>query len=594
MNAAVGLTLACLHFLVWCHRRSSWANLFFALTAFGTSGYGMVELWVIQSTTVAEISRALWHLHFPGTIIVIGLVGFIRLHLGVGRLWLAWGAIGLRCLGLGINFFSTPNLNFRSITELRHTTFLGETVSHPIGVPSPYMLFSQLGLALLVVFVLDASVTLWRQGSRRSLWLGGSLSFFVLTGSAQLVLVFWGVLNMPITVSMFFFGIVVVMGYEMSLENLKVGQLSDDLRVSESRMALAVEAVGLGLWSWEASRNEIWASSQWRALLGFSPTEPVDFDRWIARLHPDDRQSVQQTLKQANSREGRYEIQYRVQRPDGGLTWISSYGRVDYDSAGRAVRSRGVSKDITQQKETELEVRRQREELAHFSRVTMLGELSATLAHELNQPLGAILRNAEAAELFLQQGSPDLVELKSILRDIRVDDQRAGEVIRRMRSLLRRHEIERVRVDLNALVTEVSALVRPDAQSRKVQLIVDCAPGDHAVQGDRVHLQQVVLNLLLNALDAVKDVPPETRRVTLRVCRVDRQVEVSVRDTGPGIDSVQFTHLFEAFYTTKPNGMGMGLSISRTIVEAHGGRFHVENAEPVGALFRFVLPPSPA
>ncbi len=466
MNAAVCLTLALLHFLVWCHRRTSWANLFFALTAVGTAGYGLVELWVIQTSTTGELGRALWHLHFPGTVIVIGLVGFIRLHLGAGRLWLAWGAIGARCLALVINIFSTPNINFRAITGVGHISFLGEPVTYPVGVSNPLMIVSQVGLVLLVAFVLDASITVWRRGNRRALWLSSAVSFFAVTGSMQLMLVFWGVVHMPITVSLFFLGSVIVMGYEMSLENLKVGQLSD-------------------------------------------------------------------------------------------------------------------------------EVRRQREELAHFSRVTMLGELSATLAHELNQPLGAILRNAEAAELFLQQRSPDLEEIKTILKDIRLDDLRAGEVIRRMRSLLRRHEIERVRLDLNALVSEVAALVRPDALTRRVLLTVESGPDQSCVLGDRVHLQQVVLNLLLNALDAVKDVAPGEGSVAVRVCHVDRQLEVAVHDNGLGLDPVQFTHLFEPFYTTKPNGMGMGLSISRTIVEAHGGRFHVENNVPAGAIFRFTLPAAP-
>jgi PAS domain S-box-containing protein len=324
--------------------------------------------------------------------------------------------------------------------------------------------------------------------------------------------------------------------------------------------------------------------------LGFSPGELITIERWQERVHPEDRESVMDTLKEAINRKGRYEMQYRLVRPDGQNRWISSYGRVDYNPNGQAVRSLGVSKDITQQKETELEVRRQREELAHFSRVTMLGELSATLAHELNQPLGAILRNAEAAELFLQQTPPDLGEITGILKDIRTDDQRAGEVIRRMRTLLRRHDIERARVDLDGLITEVIALVRPDAHSRRVHLTLESGPGEWWVLGDRVHLQQVVLNLLLNAMDAVKDVDPASRSVVLQGRQLDRQVEISVRDNGAGIAPAQFKHLFEPFYTTKPNGMGMGLSISRTIVEAHGGKFHVENNGSAGAVFRFVLP----
>jgi signal transduction histidine kinase len=234
--------------------------------------------------------------------------------------------------------------------------------------------------------------------------------------------------------------------------------------------------------------------------------------------------------------------------------------------------------------------RKQQAELAHLSRVTMLGELSGSLAHELNQPLGAIMRNAEAAELFLQDPSPDLDEVRAILADIRKDDQRAGEVIDRTRAFMKRREVERRLLDLNLLAGEVATLVRQDAEIRRVRLALETDPALPPVHGDRVQLQQVFLNLLLNAMDALNDNPPTGRRVAVRTRSAGATVEVSVSDNGHGIPADKLPRVFEPFFTTKPSGLGMGLAISRTIITAHGGRITAENNRHGGATFTFTLP----
>ena len=232
----------------------------------------------------------------------------------------------------------------------------------------------------------------------------------------------------------------------------------------------------------------------------------------------------------------------------------------------------------------------QQAEVAHVGRVAVMGELASSLAHELNQPLGAILRNAEAAELFLQTTSPDLEEVRAILADIRSDDQRAGAVIERMRSLMKRRPVESGLIDLSLLAAEAISLVRPDADTRKVRLSFEPVPSLPPVPGDRIQLQQVLLNLLLNALDAVKESASDNRLVTVRLRAEDRHVEVAVSDTGHGIPADKLAHIFEPFFTTKPNGLGMGLPISCRIIEAHGGRLWAENNLGGGATFLFCLP----
>jgi signal transduction histidine kinase len=234
---------------------------------------------------------------------------------------------------------------------------------------------------------------------------------------------------------------------------------------------------------------------------------------------------------------------------------------------------------------------RQQAELAHVARVSTMGELAASVAHELNQPLGAILSNAEAAELFLNQNPPALGELRDILADIRKDDERAGEVIRRMRTLLRKREMEMQTLELNSAVDDVFRLVSADAALRKTAIVAELSPWLPAVRGDRVHLQQVLLNLIMNAMEAMDKQPPEQRRLVVRTSHNGNgAVEVTVTDSGPGLEPDKLARLFDPFFTTKPNGLGMGLSISRKIIEVHHGRIWAENQAAGGAAFRFTLP----
>ena len=241
------------------------------------------------------------------------------------------------------------------------------------------------------------------------------------------------------------------------------------------------------------------------------------------------------------------------------------------------------------------EARRLRDELAHVARVSTLSELSGSLAHELNQPLGAILRNAEAAAMLLAAPEPDLAELRAIIADIHSDDRRAGAIIQRMRAFLSRNSLELQRVSLHELVQDVLALVRSDAAARHVTIESAVPESLPAVTGDRVQISQVLLNLLVNGIDAVCDSTSRARKVVIDARPGDgRTVEVTVADSGRGIAPDVLPRVFDPFVTTKPKGMGIGLAVSRTIVEAHGGRLSAQNnatgKEMSGATFRFTLP----
>ncbi|HXJ50686.1 MAG TPA: MASE1 domain-containing protein [Burkholderiales bacterium] len=241
----------------------------------------------------------------------------------------------------------------------------------------------------------------------------------------------------------------------------------------------------------------------------------------------------------------------------------------------------------------ELDAREQRLQLTHLSRVAMLGELSGGIAHELNQPLTAILSNAQAAQHLVGNKSADPEILVEILRDIIAADQRAGEVIRRLRTLFKRGETQFQPLDANELVHEVLSIVHGDLVTRSVEVVPELAAALPKVQGDRVELEQVMLNLVMNACDAMAGLPPEQRRIRVRTRAVDVEggaVQVSFGDCGPGFTPEQYAKLFEPFYTTKPRGLGLGLSISRAIIRAHHGRLWGSSTPGAGAAFHFVLP----
>jgi two-component system, LuxR family, sensor kinase FixL len=239
----------------------------------------------------------------------------------------------------------------------------------------------------------------------------------------------------------------------------------------------------------------------------------------------------------------------------------------------------------------ELEAQRLRQELAHIGRVSAMGELTASLAHELNQPLTAILNNAQVAQRFLAAEVVDVAEMREILNDIVADDKRAADVIRRLRLLLKKGDLEYVSLDLNEVVTEVARLVMSDAAIRNVPMRLETAAGLPRVRGDRVQLQQVVLNLVLNGLDAMREPGAREGGLVIRTLSDGAGlVAVAVQDAGPGIADKDADHIFNALYTTKSEGIGMGLAIVRTIVDAHGGRITAENNPDGGATFQFTLP----
>lgn len=360
---------------------------------------------------------------------------------------------------------------------------------------------------------------------------------------------------------------------------------------SEERMGLVAAAVELGLWRWRVDGDRLWADANCRRLLGMAADTPAKLRTLLKAMHPEDRVRAWREIEDAVRAGRSYWVKYRAVMDDGSERWLLASGSGRTDAAGNPARLTGIVVDVTEQQRAEREVERQRDELAHLARVAILAELSGTLAHELNQPLTAILSNAQAALRLMQGETVGREAICEILNDIVADDSRAGEVIRRFRALLKKGAIERRAIDPNNLVTSVVALMRNDLARRQVRLVLQLAPRPPAILGDSVQLQQVLINFILNGCDAMQEKPPPARVLTIASgLDAEGALCVSVADQGCGIAADAKDRLFEPFFTTKPEGLGLGLSISRSILLAHGGRLRAENNPKGGATFSFAIP----
>jgi PAS domain S-box-containing protein len=363
------------------------------------------------------------------------------------------------------------------------------------------------------------------------------------------------------------------------------------LREREERISLAAESANLALWSVDFEGGESWMNEKGRVLYQLGPAEPLSRETFLSRVHPEDRARVGEAIELARKSTGPFETEYRLLLPDGETRWHISRGRHLRNEQGQVIEVIGVSIDVTEQTKANLGLRLQREEMARLSRVALMGELTASLAHELNQPLTAIATNAAAGKRFVANDGRDL-DLKmfeELLRDIFTDARRAGQVIHGIHSLVRKGEENRRPVDLNEIIIDVLRLLHSDLLGRSATVKTELARGLAPVHADPVHLQQVLLNLIMNALDAMQHTPLAQRQIFISTNADEGFVQVNVRDNGVGLPETEPEKIFSHFFSTKPNGMGMGLTIVRSIVEAHGGELGAENVEG-GARFFFRLP----
>jgi PAS domain S-box-containing protein len=379
------------------------------------------------------------------------------------------------------------------------------------------------------------------------------------------------------------------LGKRGSNRDITAQKLAEEaLERNAAHLKHAQEVAKVGSWELDLTGGELQWSEQVYRIFGVEGDIPLDYEAFLARVHEEDRDFVDRSWRAALGG-APYDLEHRIRVGDE-VRWVREEAEIVFDEAGRAVRGVGIVQDVTARREAEEDADRLEAELAHVTRIATLGEFSAALAHELNQPLAAILANAQAARRFLAENEPDLDEIREILDDIAEDDQRARDVILRLRDLTKkptRHQPPEA-VRLPPLIDGVLRIARGDLLLRGVP-VDQAQPEDlPAVRANAVQLQQALLNLILNALEAMGDRPD--RRLSIETAMVNGDVEIAVRDTGPGFEEDRLDDIFKPFTTSKEEGMGMGLAISRAIAETHGGRIRAENVPEGGARVVITLP----
>jgi len=366
------------------------------------------------------------------------------------------------------------------------------------------------------------------------------------------------------------------------------------LRRSEAFLAEAQRLSLTGSFSWRISANEVTWSEQAHRILELDPTVAVNLERLVSRLHPEDVPSLLELIDRLRAGAGDFESEYRLRMPDLSIKFVHLVARGTVDQDGQ-IEYIGAVRDVTQNRLAEEALGKARSELAHMARVSSLGALTASIAHEVNQPLSGIITNTSTCLRMLAASPPNVDGARETARRTLRDGNRASEVISRLRALFAKTAVTTEIVDINDATREVLALSRSELLRSRVVVRLELAADLPPIQGDRIQLQQVILNLLLNASDAMAGVDDRPRQILIKTERqVDEgRVTFSIADCGVGVQLTDAERLFEPFYSTKPGGMGIGLSVSLSIIELHRGRLWVEPNTGPGAIFRFSVPEGP-
>jgi signal transduction histidine kinase len=353
--------------------------------------------------------------------------------------------------------------------------------------------------------------------------------------------------------------------------------------------ATAANNADIGLWLWKPSENKVWMNPHCRRLVGTSEHMAVEFDLFIRLIAGHRGKTTKDAMVQTILSSGTFQSEFRLLDAENRTLWLLVTGKSV--KTGADLSMTGTMLDISEYKMAHLEVSQLRQQVIHLTRVATLGELSGALAHELNQPLTAILTNAQTGQRLVNRSQVDTAEIRDILSDIIDDDRRAGAVLNKLRNLIRNEHVDFVEIDLNQIVSEVLSLVHSELIERRIDVATDLSCDLPKVRGDHIQIQQVLINFIRNACDAMGGVRRQPHRLVLKTTRQQNGTSaVIVTDSGSGIAADLRNRLFEPFVTSKPQGMGLGLAISRSIMSAHGGAIWCDENPNGGAIFGIALP----
>ncbi len=588
MNAGACLTLAAFYGAVWCKQRDNRVYLLFSCSAIAAAAISVFELWMMNAGTVEQYQLLLRWIHLPTWLLTMSFVAFVQLYLRAGRAWLAWSIYSLRTFILILNFIFPLGINFKTITDIRRFSWAGEMVSVPVGVPNAWGLLSQISLLLLLVFSVDAAITVWRRGDReRALLVGGSMTFGAIL-AWHVPLVIWGVLEVPFFLGFTYTAIVAAMAYELSSDMARAARLTRELEISEKRFNLAADSANLGMWEWDLEKDEIWVTPTRRAQLGFPASGGITFEDLISRWHADDREKVQQIVNEAIRNGKDYQAEFRLVRADGSVGWVCARGAVQVDDHGNPKRLTGISLDITARKETEILARKQRDELEELrqqktallerevaERARLEREVIESCAREqrriaydlhdgVGQQLVGIALSAKLLEEQLRPRHPEEAEKASAI--VKLANEAARQTRLTARTLEGADGVGDLKTALEALSINMSqncrvkSMVRANAASLPISAPV-------AAQLYRI-AQEAVHNAIEHGA---------AHEVLIELTLGNRDMVLTVQDNGQG-------------FKAETNGHGMGLRIMRYRAQCIGGSCHVHTAHNKGTVVHCRVP----
>ena len=590
MNSAVCLTLAAFYGVVWCKQRDSWVHLLFCSSAVAAAAISAFELFMMNARTVEQYQLSVRWVHVPTWLLTVSFVAFVQLYLHAGRRWLAWSIYSLRTVVLILNFIFPVSINFRAITDIHHFSWAGEMISVPVGVPNLWGLISNFSLLLLLIFSVDATITVWRRGDRRrALLVCGSMIFGAIL-AWHVPLVIWGLVEVPFFLGFTYTATVLAMGYELSNDMARAAHLTRELKITEKRLNLAADSANLGMWEWDLNKDEIWVTPGRRAQLGFPISGRITSEQLISRWHPDDRDKVRQAMKEAIENGRGYDAEFRVVLADGNVRWVASRGRVHVDDRGKPMRLTGISLDITARKEAEAVARRQRDELEQLrqQRTVLLEREVAERARLEREVIESCAREQRRIAYDLHDGvGQQLVGIalcaKLLEEQLRTDQSAeadkagaiaklANEAARQARLTARSLEgadgVGDLKAALRSLATNMShncsVKVTATADSSSLPISAPVA----------AQLYRIAQEAVRNAVEH-----GAAHGVQIDLGFDDHDLVLTIQDDGTG---------FEA--NGNGNGGGMGLRIMRYRAQCIGGSCNVESNLAKGTVVSCRMP----
>jgi two-component system sensor kinase FixL len=591
MLASASTLIGLMHFSLWRRNVSSDYYLFSSLMALAAGAAALTELALAKAHSPASLAVILRLSNVFIGVTVVTMTWFLHRYLGTGKRFLLWAITGLWSCGLVVNFISPWSLTFAEVTGVQEmVTFWGEPYNLILGSGNPFKILAELASLLIAVFVVDATIQAWRSGRKRQAGItGGAISFFIIAAGIHTPLVDAGIVKTPYMISVAFVAIVAALNYEMARDVSNTLRQTREIAAGHQRWRSLLASVQLAVVDLDPAGTIRYANPFFLDRTGYDSGEIQD--RHFADLIPSDlRGSFLQRLQQGLKGIPRPSSRWPVRTATGPVLTFdwTSVGLRTVDGVPDGVLSIGA--DVTDQISTKHELEQTRRDLDRVNRANVLGEFVSAIAHELSQPLAAILSNAHVARRYLDSTNDRREETREILELIISDDKRAATVIERLRAMLIRGEVTREEFALDAALSEVLELLEADIRAEGIDLQVDLASDLPLVMAGRVEIQQVLLNLLQNAVAILANPLPRPKRILVSTERKENDIWIMVQDSGPGLTTEQKDDIFTAFVTKNTNGMGMGLTICRRIIEGHRGSILAGTGTLEGACFRFSLP----